>query len=68
MLYRLILPDRPVEHDALVGVGNSPIESRAPESDGFRRNQDPFGVEPMSIVETLCVCAMRSPRAPAAPR
>jgi len=49
MLDRLILPDRPVEHDALVGVGDGTVERHGGESDGFRRDQDPLGLSPWSI-------------------
>ena len=37
MLDRLVLADRPVEHDALVGVGRGLAQRRAAEADALRR-------------------------------
>ena len=70
MLDRLILPDRPVEDDALLGVGDGALQRGAAQADGFRGDQDALGVESVQdVVETLAFLAdaICQP-GPAAPR
>ena len=50
MLDRLILSDRPVEHDALLGVGGSLAQSRAAEPDRFGADQNALGIHAVQDV------------------
>ena len=50
MLDRLVLADRPVEHDALLGVARGLAQRRAAEADRLRPDQDALGVHAVQDV------------------
>src|SRR5258708_11784649 len=58
MLDRLVLADRPAEHDALLGILRGLGEGAAPDADRLGGDQDALGVEPMQqVVEALAFLA-----------
>src|SRR6185295_1863626 len=50
MLYRLVLPDRAVEHDAFLRIRCSSRERRAPQAHRFGGDEDALGIETMQQV------------------
>jgi hypothetical protein len=49
-LHALVLADRPVEHDALLGVGRHLVDEPVAVADALRRDQRALGVEPVEDV------------------
>ena len=58
MLDRLVLPDRPVEHDALLGVGRGLAQRRAAKPDALGADQDALGIHAVQdVFEALALLA-----------
>src|SRR5262245_43910885 len=50
MLDCLVLPNRPAEHDALLGIATSARKRRATNADRFGGHENPFRVHPMQDI------------------
>ena len=58
MLDRLVLADRPVEHDALLGVGGGLAQRRAAKADALGADQDALGIHAVQdVFEALALFA-----------
>ena len=58
MLDRLVLADRPAEHDALLGVARGAGQRRAADADRLGRDQDALGVHAVQdVLEALALLA-----------
>ena len=58
MLDALILADRPVKDDTLVGILGGPLKGHAAQADAGRRSQHPLGVHPVQdLLEALTLLA-----------